>query len=780
MKKSLLPLLLLMMLLAAAAFPAMLRAQSVLWYPKPAEKWTEALPVGNGHVGAMVFGGIEKERLQLNEDTLWAGSPYDPTRPGAREAIIEARKLVFDGNPGAAAQVINDRGMSNPKKQLPYQVLGNCELDFPGSGVATDYRRSLDLATAIARTTYKIAGVTYTREVFASAPDNLLVVRLTADQPGQVTFSALLSSPQRDVKTEAAENGLILSGVGGNAEEIEGKVRFQARLSARNEGGNVTVRDGRLEVNGANAVTLLLAAATSYVNWQDVSGDPAAKTQKSLDDVSLRSFDQLRSRHLANYQALYSRVTFNLPAGENSSLSTDERIRRFSEGKDAQLAALFFQYGRYLLISSSRPGGQPANLQGLWNDSLTPPWESKYTININTEMNYWPAETTNLSECAVPLFQLIRDLSVSGVRSAQGWYGARGWMAHHNTDGWRATGPIDFAPTGMWPMGGAWLCTHLWEHFLFTRDARFLAAAYPIMKGACQFFLDDLVEHPKYHWLVTCPSYSPENGQLCAGPTMDNQILRDLFGQTAEAAQLLNIDASFRQQILATRERLPPEHIGKYGQLQEWLEDRDDPGDHNRHVSHLYGLFPSAQINPGTPELFKAARQSLVFRGDSGTGWSLGWKINFWARLLDGEHAFLILSNQLSAPGSHGNTFDSGGGTFPDLLDAHDERTFQIDGNFGACSGIAEMLLQSQNGEIVLLPALPSAWPDGSIRGLRARGGFEVSLAWAKGQLTGAIISSVNGTMAKVRYRTSTNVLNLLPGRSITLNSLLQPSTFAR
>jgi alpha-L-fucosidase 2 len=743
-----------------------------LWYKAPAVRWQEALPVGNGRLGAMIFGGVTDERLQLNEDTLWAGGPYDPTRPGAKEAIAQARALLFAGKEREAVKLINDKGMSNPKKQLPYQTLGDLKLTFaPLSGNPADYQRSLDLDTAVASTTYSVDGVMYRRDVFSSAPDDVIVIHLTASKPASISFKAALTSPQRMVKVRVEDGVLVLQGISGNAQGIEGKVRFEARLRATTKGGSLTTNADALEVKAADEVTLLLSAATSYVNWQDVSGDPAAKASKPLLAAASMPYELLRSRHIADYRKLFARVSLDLPIGPNSPLPTDERVARFAEGKDPQLAALFFQFGRYLLISSSRPGGQPATLQGLWNDSLSPPWESKYTININTEMNYWPAETTNLSECHEPLFQMIKELSVSGVRSAQGFWGARGWMAHHNTDGWRATGPIDWAPTGMWPMGGAWLCTHLWEHYQFTGDRTFLANAYPLMKGACLFFLDTLVEHPVYHWLVTCPSYSPENGPLTAGPAMDNQILRDLFQQTAEAARLLDIEPEFRAQLLATRAKLAPDHIGKYGQLQEWLEDRDNPGDKNRHVSQLYALFPSNQISQKTPELFKAARKSLEFRGDAGTGWSLGWKINFWARLLDGDHAFLILGNLLSAPGSHGKTFDSGGGVFPNLFDAHDAEKFQIDGNFGATSGIAEMLLQSQNGEIVLLPALPSAWPRGSVTGLRARGGFELDIAWAQGKLTSAVVRSVGGTAGQLRYGSKAIPLHLAPGKSVRLNA---------
>ena len=743
-----------------------------LWYQKPANAWVEALPVGNGRLGAMDFGGIDKEHLQLNEGTLWAGSPYDQDNTNAINVIPQARKLIFDGRPADAINLINAGAMSVPVKQMPYQTLGDLNLTFPVTdGKITDYQRSLDLSTAIATTTFKMGGVTYTREVFSSAPAQTIVVHLSADKPGSISFNAKLSSPQQNVVVCADGNALTVTGRSGDFQGITGQVIFHSRLIAKNEGGTVTATDDSLKVDGADSVTLLLSAATSYTSWNDVTGDPVARAKEPLEKAASLSYEDILNAHIADYQKLFNRVTFTLPLGPDSSLPTDQRLLNFDNGKDPQLAALFFQFGRYLLISCSRPGGQAATLQGLWNDSLTPPWESKYTININTEMNYWPAEPDNLSECAEPLFNLISDISQSGARTAKSMYGARGWVAHHNTDIWRATGPIDFAPTGMWPMGGAWLCTHLWEHYEFTGDKDFLKKAYPIMKGSCEFFFDTLVEHPKYHYLVTCPSYSPENGTQTAGPTMDNEILRDLFSETAEAAKILGLDQSFQDQAIATMNRLPPLKVGKGGQLQEWIEDLDSPDDHNRHVSHLYGLYPSSQINAKTPEFFKAARQSLLWRGDAGTGWSLAWKINFWARLLDGDHAFLILSNQLSLPGSHGQSFDTGGGTFPNLFDAHPP--FQIDGNFGAVSGMTEMLLQSHTGQIDLLPALPSAWPEGQITGLRARGGFEISETWKAGKLTLATIKSINGTHAKVHYDSKTVDLKLAPGESVNLDAEL-------
>jgi len=463
-----------------------------------------------------------------------------------------------------------------------------------------------------------------------------------------------------------------------------------------------------------------------------------------------------------DYQSLFRRVTIDLGTGENALLPTDERVRQFGTGNDSSLAGLFYQFGRYLLISSSRPGTQPANLQGLWNDSTSPPWGGKYTININTEENYWPAETANLPECAEPLFQMVREMAVSGQRTAKTMYGARGWVCHHNTDGWRATAPIDGPGYGMWPTGGAWLTTHLWEHYLFNRDREFLKNAYPIFKGACEFFIDVLVEEPTHHWLVTCPSLSPEHGGVVAGPAMDSQILRDLFAQTAAAAEILGVDPEFRKQVLDIRSRLAPDQIGKYGQLQEWLEDKDREFDSHRHQSHLYAMFPSAQINPSTPNLFEAAIKSLIGRGDISTGWSLGWRINLWARALDGNHAYRLLVNQLTPPKGG----SQGGGTYPNLFDAHPP--FQIDGNFAAVSGINEMLLQSHLGSVELLPALPKAWPDGAIRGIRARGGFEVDIVWRNGELHSTRVKSLLGLPGTLKYRDDTREINLPKGQSMT------------
>ncbi|MGX4644334.1 glycoside hydrolase family 95 protein [Massilia sp. SYSU DXS3249] len=757
------------------------RHANLLWYRQSAARWEEALPLGNGRLGAMVFGRVGQERLQLNEDTLWAGAPYTPDNPEALENLPRVRALLAEGKYAEATELANAGMMAKPVRQMSYGTLGDLLLTMTDAQLPGEYERSLDLATAIAHTRYRTAQGAWQREAFVSAPDQVIVLRLTGPKgklgfqldwraPRKVSYAAsndpglatdLAGAPPvdwlaredagalpADARIEAdGPDALLITGRNEAMHGIPAGLRYALRVQVLGD-GRLELADGRLTLRGASEATLLIGAATSYVNYRDVGGDPVAAVRAHTRRAAARTYAALRRDHVREHGRLFSRMSVDLGSSPAAALPTDQRIAAVGKQADPALDALYLQYGRYLLIASSRPGTQPANLQGIWNQSTNPPWGGKYTININTQMNYWPADAAGLGECVEPLLLMVEDLARTGAATARTMYGARGWVTHHNTDLWRAAAPIDGAKFGMWPCGGAWLCNTLWDHYDYSRDEATLRRLYPLLRGAAEFFLDTLVEDPQGRGLITSPSLSPENNHgfgssLAAGPAMDRQIVRDLFAHTLAAGRLLGQDAALLEQVAAVRARLAPDRIGAQGQLQEWLEDWDagakDP--HHRHVSHLYAVYPSSQMNlRDTPELVRAARNALVRRGDFATGWGTAWRLCLWARMGDGEHAYSVLKG-LTGPMR----------TYPNMFDAHPP--FQIDGNFGGAAGIMEMLLQSWGSEVLLLPALPSAWPTGSVKGIRARGALNLDLAWRGGRLASVRITGKPGTGVRLRYQ---------------------------
>ena len=746
-----------------------------LWYNKPATDWNEALPLGNGRLGAMVFGVPSVEHLQLNEETIWAGSPNNNAHEVAPEVLQEVRKLIFDKKYVEAQQLANEKLMSKKNHGMPYQTMGDLFISFPGHDKYTNYYRDLDISDALATVTYKVNGVTFKREILTSFTDQVIMVRLTADKPASISCNAFLTTPQEKVEYTTDNNQIILSALTPAHEKQSGKVQLETRVKPKIVGGTYQIKDNIISIENADEAIIYIAIATNFVNYKDISGDKTLKCKTYLDNATVKDYALSKQSHIDFYRQYIDRVSLNLGTTDAVLKPTDVRIKEFAQTFDPQLAALYFQFGRYLLISSSQPNTQPANLQGIWNDRLLPSWDSKYTCNINLEMNYWPAEPTNLSEMHDPMLQLVKEVAETGETTAKMMYHTRGWVLHHNTDIWRTTAPVDQATSGMWPTGGAWVSQHLWYRYLYTGDTKYLKEVYQVMKGAAMFFVDFLIEEPDHGWLVVSPSNSPENAHagsklkatIAAGTTMDNQLVFDLFSNVIAAADILGVDKTFADTLRTKRSKLPPMQVGQHGQLQEWLYDWDSPEDKHRHVSHLYGLYPSNQISPiHTPQLSEAAKNTLIQRGDPSTGWSMGWKVCLWARLLDGDHAYKLLTEQLNLVTNEKKK----GGTYSNMFDAHPP--FQIDGNFGCTAGIGEMFVQSHDGFIYILPALPSVWKTGSIKGLVARGGFVIDIDWKDGKVESLKIVSKNGGNCRLKIDAPLQGKGLKPAKGTNTNPL--------